>query len=143
MRIIHFSDCHLRPGNNIAKGQTLAGHFIDALKDIHAQKRIDLMIFSGDMIDKGGDGFPSMDIAFSNYKSLIIDKILTEVGLSQERFVFVCGNHDVVRGNDSKYEEKGLLDELTNIQSLDDFVRDPDSVKHVKRIEPFNKFRTT
>lgn len=143
MRIIHFSDSHLRPGKNIAKGQTLAGHFIDALKVIHAQKPIDLIIFSGDMIDKGGDGFPSMDIAFSNYKALIIDKILSEVGLTQEHFVFVCGNHDVVRDNDSKYEEKGLLDDLACIQNLDDFVRDPESEKHVKRIEPFNKFRSS
>lgn len=143
MRIIHFSDSHFRPGNNIAKSQKLTDHFINALKEIHAHKAIDLIIFSGDMVDKGGDGFPSMDNAFAIYKKFVIDEILKSIGLSQERFIFVCGNHDVVRGNDSKYEEKGLLDELTNIQKLDDFVRDPDSLKHVKRIEPYNKFRTT
>lgn len=143
MRIIHFSDSHLRPGKNIMKGQNLTEHFIVALKEINTQKAIDLIIFSGDMIDKGGDGFPSMDVAFANYKKFVIDEILEAIGLPQERFVFVCGNHDVVRDKDSKYEEKGLLEELTNIQNLDDFVRDTDSVNHVKRIEPFNKFRTT
>lgn len=141
MRIIHFSDSHLRSGNNIMKTQNLIEHFIDALKEINVQKSIDLIIFSGDMIDKGGDGFSSVDVAFANYKNFVIDEILKAIGLSQERFVFVCGNHDVVRGNDSKYEEKGLLEELTNIRSLDDFVRDTDSVNHVKRIEPFCRFR--
>lgn len=142
MRIIHFSDSHLRPDKDIMKSQRLTEHFIDALKVIHAHKAIDLIIFSGDMVDKGGNGFPSMDNAFAIYKQFVIDPILKAVGLTQERFVFVCGNHDVVRNNDSKYEEKGLFEELTTIQSLDDFVRDPQSISHVRRIESFNKFRS-
>lgn len=141
MRIIHFSDAHFQPGNGIMKSQRLAERFIDALKAIHQQKPIDLIIFSGDMIDRGGENFSSMSDAFMSFKNLIIDKILSELNLGHDRFVFVCGNHDVVRNKDSQYLEKGLATDLKDITSLDDFVRDPKSIENVKRVEDFNNFR--
>ena len=140
MRIIHFSDAHFQPGNAINKFQRLAEHFIDSLKIIHQQKPIDLIIFSGDMIDRGGEGFSSMSDAFLTFKYLIIDKMLSELNLGQERFVFVCGNHDVVRDKDNEYLESGLASKLNDITSLDDFVRDLNSIDKVKRIEDFNNF---
>jgi predicted MPP superfamily phosphohydrolase len=123
------------------KSQRLAEHFIDSLKIIQQQKPIDLIIFSGDMIDKGGKGFPTMSEAFMNFKLLIIDKILSELNLDQERFVFVCGNHDVVRDKDNEYLESGLASKLNDITTLDDFVRDSKSIDKVKRMEDFNDFR--
>ena len=141
IRIIHFSDAHFQPGDNIMRYQNLADKFIASLKVIHKEHPIDLIIFSGDMVDRGGQGFTSIDDAFMNFKNLIIDKILNALQLSQERFVFVCGNHDVDRSADNKYQESGLLSNLIDITSLDDFVRDPDSVSNVKRITAFNKFR--
>ena len=141
MRIIHFSDAHFQPGTAISKSQRLADRFIDSLKVIHQEKPIDLIIFSGDMIDRGGKDFTSMSDAFMNFKNLIIDKILSSLNLGHDRFVFVCGNHDVVRGKDSQYMEKGLATDLNDITSLDDFVRDPKSIDNVKRIEDFNNFR--
>ena len=141
MRIIHFSDAHFQPSSAIAKSQRLADRFIDSLKVIHQEKPIDLIIFSGDMIDRGGKGFTSMSDAFMNFKNLIIDKILSELNLGHDRFVFVCGNHDVVRDRDSQYMEKGLSTDLNDITSLDDFVRDSKSIDNVKRIEDFNNFR--
>ena len=141
MRIIHFSDAHFQPGSAIMKSQRLADRFIDALKVIHQEKPIDLIIFSGDMIDRGGKGFTSMSDAFMNFKNLIIDKILSALNLSRERFVFVCGNHDVVRSNDSQYLETGLSSDLNDLTSLDDFIRDPKSIDNVKRVEDFNTFR--
>lgn len=140
MRIIHFSDAHLQPGMAISKSQRLAERFIESLKIVHQQKPIDLIIFSGDMIDKGGKGFNSMSDAFANFKNLIIDKILKELNLGCDRFVFVCGNHDVVRDKDSQYMEKGLATNLNDVSSLDEFIRDPKSIDNVKRIEDFNKF---
>lgn len=141
MRIIHFSDAHFQPGTSIMKSQRLVDKFIDSLKVVNQERPIDLIIFSGDMIDRGGKGFSSMSDAFMNFKHLIIDKILFELNLNQERFIFVCGNHDVVRSKDSQYLEKGLATDLSNITVLDDFVRDPKSIDNVKRVEDFNNFR--
>ncbi len=141
MRIIHFSDAHFQPGTAIMKSQRLADRFIDSLKIVHQEKPIDLIIFSGDMIDKGGKGFASMAEAFMNFKNLIIDKILSELNLGKDRFIFVCGNHDVVRSKDSQYTEKGLATDLNDITTLDDFIRDSKSIDNVKRVEDFNIFR--
>lgn len=140
MRIIHFSDTHFQSGIGIMRSQKLAERFIDTLKVVHQQKPIDLIIFSGDMIDKGGKNFSSMADAFMSFKNLVIDKILSELKLGQERFVFVCGNHDVVRDKDSQYLETGLATGLSDISKLDDFIRDPKSIDNVKRIEDFNNF---
>lgn len=143
MRIIHFSDSHLRPNKGIMKNQNLTERFINALKPIHAQRPIDLIVFSGDMIDRGGDGFNSMDEAFSIYKKFVIEKILSELDLSQERFIFVCGNHDVEHNKDNNIIESGMLTNLKDISTLDDFVRDPDSKNIFHRTESFNKFRNS
>ena len=140
MRIIHFSDTHFQPDRDIMKSQRLAERFIEALKVVHQQQPVDLIIFSGDMIDRGGKGFTSMADAFATYKNLIIDKILSALNLSHDRFVFVCGNHDVVRSRDSEFMETGLATKLTDISSLDDFVRDQGSIDNVKRLEDFNHF---
>lgn len=140
MRIIHFSDTHFQPGAAISKSQRLVERFIDALKAVQQQKSIDLVIFSGDMIDRGGKGFTSMSDAFMSFKNLIIDKVMSGLNLGHERFVFVCGNHDIVRDRDSQYMEKGLSSDLNDITSLDDFVRNPDSIDNVKRVEDFNVF---
>lgn len=141
MRIIHFSDFHFQPKDGIAKSQRLAERLMVTLQQIQAEKPIDLIIFSGDMIDRGGEGFKSMDYAFKVFKELIIDKILKCLDLPSERFVFVCGNHDVERKKDSKITETGLVEHLCNISALDDFVRAPSSIDDVRRIETFNRFR--
>ncbi|MBQ4387909.1 MAG: metallophosphoesterase [Prevotella sp.] len=141
MRIIHFSDFHFQPNTGIARSQRLAEKLIAALKVIHEEKPIDLIVFSGDMIDKGGNGFDSMDNAFRSFRHLIIDEILNSIGLPSERFVFVCGNHDIERNKDSAIVESGMVAQLKDISTLDDFVRDPSSVSDVKRIEAFNMFR--
>lgn len=140
MRIIHFSDTHFQSGIGIMRSQKLVERFIDTLKVVHQQKPIDLIIFSGDMIDKGGKNFSSMADAFMSFKNLVIDKILSELKLGQDRFVFVCGNHDVVRDKDSQYLETGLATGLSDISKLDDFIRDSKSIDNVKRIEDFNNF---
>lgn len=140
MRIVHFSDCHFQPGYGIMRSQRLAEEFTSALEIINKEKPIDLIIFSGDMIDRGGKGFESMDLAFSNFKNLIIDKILKAINLPSERFVFVCGNHDVERDKDSVLAEEGAKALLKDIPSLDDFIRKVSSSNEIKRIESFNKF---
>lgn len=141
MRIIHFSDFHFQPNTGILKSQRLTERLIAALKVIHKEKPIDLIIFSGDMIDRGGKGFTSMADAFRSFKNLIIDKILNDIGLSNERFVFVCGNHDIEREKDTTITESGMFAHLKDLTTLDDFIRNPSAINDVKRVEAFNDFR--
>lgn len=143
MRIIHFSDFHLRPNNNLAQSQDLLAKMISALDSVNIDKKIDLIVFSGDMIDRGGDGFSSPQVAFGNFKSLVIDVLLNKLGLAEDRFIFVPGNHDIQQKEDKPFEENGLYGELTSNKKIDDFVHDPTNLEHIRRIVEFNKFKAS
>lgn len=141
MRIVHFSDFHMRPNNGIGKSQQLLDKMLASLDSIHAEKNIDLVVFSGDMIDRGGEGFLSMDVAFGNFKNLIINKIIERYNLDKSRFLFVPGNHDVVKHLDKPYMEQGLIMQLDSKKALDDFIHDSGNIESVNRIKAFDKFQ--
>ena len=54
IRILHISDFHLN-GNYVDDAKTLLQNILDAIEK--ANQQIDLVVFSGDMIDKGGKTF--------------------------------------------------------------------------------------
>ena len=56
MRIIHFSDFHLR-ADSLDRAKSIIERFKDALISINKERKIDLILFTGDMIDKAGNGF--------------------------------------------------------------------------------------
>lgn len=69
MRIIHLSDFHLdksklKPFNNIVYQLECT------LKMINEEKKIDLIIFTGDMINQGGRSFPTVEDAFEAFKKI-------------------------------------------------------------------------
>ena len=57
MRILHFSDFHLRPNGLGKRSMDIFHRMMEKLQEINQEENIDLVIFSGDMIDKGGKDF--------------------------------------------------------------------------------------
>lgn len=55
MRIIHFSDFHLQGGKILILHKINAEKLLDALRKVNKQKEIDLVVFGGDLIDRGGN----------------------------------------------------------------------------------------
>ena len=55
MRILHFSDFHLNGGMIQDAKHTLKYMFI-AIEQIQEETPIDLVIFSGDILERGGEG---------------------------------------------------------------------------------------
>lgn len=141
MRILHFSDFHLRPGNGLGKSQGLLDKMLSSLDAIQDEKHIDLVVFSGDMVDRGAEGFTSMEVAFGNFKFLVADKIANYLGLSADRIIIAPGNHDINQKADKKHVEKGIYEQLGSIKDIDDFVSDETNFDDVKRIADFNKFQ--
>lgn len=131
----------MRPKSGIGRSQQLFDKMMSALDELHKEKTIDLIVFSGDMIDRGGEGFQSTDIAFANFRNLIATKITDRYSLDKSRFVFVPGNHDVQRYLDKKFMETGLQSDLINTKAVDDFVHDPSNLDCINRIKAFNKFQ--
>lgn len=141
MRILHFSDFHLKPGNGLRKSQELLDKMMSSLDTIQQEHPIDLVIFSGDMIDRGAEGFTSMAIAFGNFKFLVADKIAKHLNISADRIIIAPGNHDIDKKADKQHLETGIYEHLCTIKDVDNFISDPTNFDDVKRIAEFNKFQ--
>lgn len=143
MRILHISDFHLSNDNaNITKSQKIVDGIIKSIDDIQKERRIDLVIFSGDAVNKGGSDFDSLEDAFLSFQTILIEPLMEKIGLSMDKFIWCIGNHDVDRTLDSKYLEAGIAEKLKTLQDVDEFFNHNDW-KDVKRIEPFKKYEKT
>lgn len=89
LRILHFSDLHLVKDEPSMK--TLLMHFIQSMDEIQKDGNIDLVVFTGDLVDKGGCSFGNIDAAFKEFEKVVITPIIEKLKLPKERFVFISG----------------------------------------------------
>ena len=138
MRIIHISDYHLdkKSANDSA---TIASMLSETLKSINNEKKIDLILYSGDMINTGGSSYDSIGTAFKGFELIFIDKILKTLNLPKNNFLFTIGNHDIDRNADSKYVEMGLSQTLTTEEEVISFYESK-SEEGIKRVLPYKLF---
>lgn len=141
MRILHISDFHLSNDDaNIAKSQKIVDGLIEAVNTANEKSSIDLVIFSGDAINKGGEGFSSLEDGFLSFQTILIEPLMEALHLPLTNFIWCIGNHDIDRKLDSKYAEEGIAKELTSLQAIDDFCSDKNNLRDIKRIEPFKSY---
>lgn len=142
MRIIHFSDFHLQ-GNQINRAETIVERMLDAIKPLHQQKPVDLIVFSGDLIDKAGEEFdaPKMDNGFNQFKATVIDRMVGDLNLPANRFIFAPGNHDVNQKAEIKKDDNKLTKALSDQRALDAFLHQADVADKIPRIKEYNAFR--
>ena len=140
MRIIHFSDFHLRK-DHIERAEAIVERLLEALKKVNQERQIDLIIFSGDLIDRAGDTFEEHKIstALHTYDKLVIKPILEGIGLPPNRFVFTMGNHEVNRDKTNDTEDDELTKKLRNHADIDWYIHN--EWKNEARIEEYNSFR--
>jgi len=143
MRIIHFSDFHLRADHQ-ERAESIIKRLKEALRTISEERKIDLIIFSGDMIDKAGKDFsdPKILCAFEKFKEMVILPLTSEVGLAPNRFVYTMGNHEIDRsavGGDDKDQE--ITDRLKNHEDVDKYIHNDG--KDQPRIAEYNRLRDT
>ena len=137
MRIIHFSDFHLSKAS-VGNSRALMNRMIQALERVHQESRIDLVIFSGDLINKGGEGEPISKV-FNLFNTEVIDRFETELGIPKNHFLFVAGNHDMFRNNDTEDEDKALDEKLNSIPNVANITRSTNTVG-LKRTLPYNDY---
>ncbi|PEZ61080.1 metallophosphoesterase [Bacillus cereus] len=143
MRAIHLSDFHISKGDLIELKTYILKPLVKDLKELHSQKPIDFIFFTGDLIDKGGYGFESIEEAFKTFEVEVIDYLTQELGIHKERFIINPGNHDILRSADNKFQEMGLKTHFTNLQSINEFLKDSEQCQDsTKRIHAYNKFET-
>ncbi len=141
MRILHISDFHLSNDNaKMEKSQMIVNGLLETVKNVNQEKSIDLVVFSGDAVNKGGEGFDSLDDGFLSFQTILIEPLMDVLHKPLTNFVWCIGNHDINRNLDSKYAEFGIAEKLTNLQAIDDFCTDKNNLREIRRIEQFKDY---
>lgn len=140
MRVVHLSDFHLNEDTLKDINDLITNVLVADLKNYNNDKRIDLILFSGDLIDKGGISFSkNINEAFQKFEDVIINPILVGLNLDKERFIFSPGNHDIDRDADSIDIEAGLKNNLKNMTVISKRI-DDGKTEGISRILPFKEF---
>ena len=136
--ILHFSDFHL-DGEHIDDAKNLLEFMCDSLKD--KKGLIDIIVFTGDMINKGGHGFGSINEAFEKFEEIVITKLCETLSLSKERFIFIPGNHDIDKKAIPRFGEKEI-DEDLNIgeDRVVQFIKASDVDQYTERMKAVKTF---
>lgn len=139
IRILHFSDFHLN-GDKIEDAQHVLNNMLKSLQQINTERQIDLVIFTGDMLEQGGEGYNhDLGKGFADFQSKVINPILSVLNLSQERFIFTLGNHDVNRKSDKKSLEEYCSNHSNDYSEIVSLLKD-DELKDLKKCDEFKSF---
>jgi DNA repair exonuclease SbcCD nuclease subunit len=112
MRIVHFSDIHLSNDNLEDLRNFYIGSLINDLQAQSQEKRIDLVLITGDLLDKGGKSFTGKN-AYQVFEEEFIDPIASALQISKSSFLFIPGNHDIDQALIEKKSEYYLTHNLT------------------------------
>lgn len=139
LRIAHLSDIHLKADSLGDIDNFIMKALINDLVRYNIEKTIDLIVFSGDLIDKGGTSFENSGAAYKAFHKHVISPIVKELNFAASRIFLSPGNHDVDRTADNIYVEKGLRGELSSIEKVNEYFNEPNREGN-KRIMPFKQF---
>ena len=140
MRILHISDCHLDKEDK----EDSINHIVEPLKTtlskIQLDKPIDLILFTGDLVNIGGKNYSDITEGFMDFEETFIEPILKTTGLNKDRFYFVPGNHDINRSADSKISEAGIEKLLDNQVKINEFINSPEGINRIKQFTEFETY---
>jgi predicted MPP superfamily phosphohydrolase len=140
VRIIHISDFHIEANKLEDLRNFVVKPLIRDLCKANEEKRIDMIAFTGDMVDKAGTSFnEDIELAFYTFQEEVIEPLLYAVNLNYHQVFFVPGNHDINRKEDKEQNEAGLLTILKNSEKVNAFI-DSGDIDGIKRVIPFKKF---
>jgi len=138
-RVVHLSDIHL---NNKAIEDVenfIMPALIEDLKRFNNETQIDLIVFSGDLVDKGGKSFNNIDLAFDAFEKIIINPISEKIEISKNKIFITPGNHDIKIDADEEFVEIGLASFLNNPNKVNNYIN-INSGNGIKRVFPFKNF---
>lgn len=141
IQIIHISDFHLESDSISTRKQSILDALVNDIKSKITEPENAIIVISGDLIDKGGAGFPSIEKAFKSFEEHFIDKLSTELNINKKHFFFTPGNHDVCRDDINEFEEMGIREKLQSQDEISKFiVENKTDGKNINRIKKFKDF---
>lgn len=140
MRILHFSDFHLN-GLKLNEARNNLKYMIKALTEINAEDKIDLIIYSGDLLERGGEGYNhQLPLGFNAFVAEVIEPIVSALKLEKSRFIFTPGNHDINRHADSHRFEDSLEKDASTLEGIIQLTKANDVNDYTKRVDEFKEF---
>jgi len=138
VRIAHLSDLHISEINIKDIESLILPALVKDLKYFNEAKEIDLIVISGDLIDKGGKDIKS-DEPFDYFRTKVLSVIENQLEFDSKRIIFVPGNHDMIKSEDSILTENGVKVTLTTTENINDYI-DDGATEGRKRVIPYKKF---
>ncbi|WP_418264716.1 metallophosphoesterase family protein [Flavobacterium faecale] len=124
MRIIHLSDIHLSSINI----EDLQLYYLDCLiNDLKKQindKQVDLIIITGDLVDRGGvsliniEEYRIFNNPFDIFRKEFIDKVCDKLPIIPEQILFISGNHDIQGNKTNEILDAGLKSIFTKSEEV-------------------------
>ncbi|PHS10004.1 MAG: hypothetical protein COA88_02955 [Kordia sp.] len=148
MRIVHLSDIHLSFDNHHEFIHSHRKALIKDLIEYHSTKNIDIILITGDLVDKGGHSL----LEIKNYKeagitnpydifqTIFIEPIIKEVGISKNQFLFIPGNHDINEKEISYFEECEMVNKINKRNISEYLERNNIDFINNKRIKLYKEF---
>ncbi|NML19416.1 hypothetical protein HHL16_00955 [Pseudoflavitalea sp. G-6-1-2] len=139
MRIVQLSDIHLSKENLVDLRSFYIESLVDDLKKFHEKSPIDIIIFSGDLLDKGGASLG--DNPYTVFNNEIIAPITSALNISHDHILFLAGNHDVNRQQIDKRIEFYLAKNLTRESANEELIGMREEFTNTNsRIRQFKEF---
>lgn len=150
MRLVQLSDIHLSKDNLDSLKDYYMESLLEDLLKFHNETPIDLILITGDLVDKGGESFGQEINPYQIFRIEVIDKIISTLDINVEQILMIPGNHDIQRSQieeDNEYFLNGTLSsDLANERSElfhDNFNNDNKRISRFKEFEKnFHKYNT-
>ena len=148
LRILHLTDFHLNKKTLKDWDDFLKEALLKKIDELQNENPIDLVLFTGDLIDKAGNDFKENDAlvapttkALAIFKDQVINPILEKLNIDISRFIICPGNHDINRNADKPFHEIGLKGNLDSIDKINSFINsneeDYDGIQRIKEYKDF------
>lgn len=148
IRILHFSDLHLSgDAEKQINTSTRLGFLFNSIVKLQESdgKRVDIVVFTGDLIDKGGKDFSTITDGFQAFKDQVLTPLTDKAGIQPDRIVFLPGNHDTQSSDIKEMRDKrNLLEDYPHssereINSILN-ISNGDKELVIKRTKEFKRF---
>ena len=145
MRIVHLSDIHLSISNYDEFNDNYRYALINDLLEYHNSIPIDLIVITGDLVDKGGyslfeiAGFESEKSPYDIFEKVFLNPIILALKIDKHKILFIPGNHDIDERKILLCEENDMV---KNIQgdNIKKYLSENIDFKHSERIRKFKEF---
>src|SRR5690606_7319648 len=134
VRILHLTDFHYRNHrNSLVDQENIVNKIIGKLKT----KEIDLIIFSGDLVNSGED-----ESDFLLAKRLLLERLSKALNIEKSKIIICPGNHDMNWNERIDAVFKQLDEDLTTNSELDEYLKTGDFLHSIKPLQNYLNFES-